>query len=163
MIGSSILFPDYSKSDDTHYHKQDDQSYPIINIKINDEDRQYYFKRQCYTPCSCEVFKVKFGYNPNNNGLSAYCIHCDYKHPKGLSQVKNSCKRDSDFEYSYFKDQQFEANRGFCEICLRSGTLKIHHIIEVKDNGSHEANNLQLLCGDCHNLVHAIRNIRGEQ
>lgn len=55
----------------------------------------------------------------------------------------------------------------FCELCLRaesslkalnpSLSLEVHHVIECKDNGKDVAENLRLLCAECHELVHARR------
>jgi 5-methylcytosine-specific restriction endonuclease McrA len=57
--------------------------------------------------------------------------------------------------------------RDFCWSCLRqkellkslrpSVSLQVHHVIAVEDNGSDDPENLQLLCAECHSLVHRER------
>jgi len=152
------IFPEYEKTNRKYYHKKDNAEYPIINVFIEGGKREYYFKRYCYSDCPyCKTQNYKLGYNPNNNCLSVHCIHCNYKYPKGISQVKNGAKRDNG--HAYFADHQKQLERYFCEICFRSDLLKIHHIQEVQAGGSDDPENLQLLCADCHNLVHAVRKI----
>jgi len=162
-IPDHVVLVDYEKTGEMHYHKQDDNHYPIIKVRIDEDDRLYYVKYQEYQwTCGCSESRMIFGYNPNNNSLNVYCLHCHMKFPKGVSQVKNSCKRDVG-SHSYFAQVQKDKDRFFCEICHHSDILDIHHIIEVKDDGSDEEDNLQLLCKHCHNLVHSIRKIKVSQ
>jgi len=162
-IPENITIIDYEKSDEKHYHKKDDAHYPIIKAMISDEKRAYYVKMHRYSnsSCGCQSLNLIFGYNPNNNSLNVYCQHCHYKHAKALSQVKNSCKRDTK-EHAYFAQVQKDKDRFFCEICYRNDCLDIHHIVEVQHGGTDEEENLQLLCKNCHNLVHTIRRIKDQ-
>lgn len=60
-----------------------------------------------------------------------------------------------------------EGMQDFCWECLRSKkhllqlrpslSLQVHHIIEVKDGGTDDADNLQLLCAECHAECHRRR------
>ena len=46
------------------------------------------------------------------------------------------------------------ANRG-CELCdWRVASCDIHHIVERKDGGSNDLNNLIILCPNCHRKAH---------
>lgn len=57
--------------------------------------------------------------------------------------------------------------RHFCWNCLRhrdhlkqlqpAVVLQVHHLIEVKDGGTDDPINLQLLCAECHAEVHRRR------
>jgi len=58
------------------------------------------------------------------------------------------------------------AVRGFrCETCgltLRDAdaaraALVMHHVVAIADGGQHSADNLQLICGRCHEVVHPFR------
>jgi 5-methylcytosine-specific restriction endonuclease McrA len=40
-----------------------------------------------------------------------------------------------------------------CEICGSKTKLEVHHIIPVAENGTHELENLIVLCGPCHKLL----------
>lgn len=42
-----------------------------------------------------------------------------------------------------------------CKMCKRSGAdekLTIDHIVQIRDGGSHDLTNLQLLCQPCHSI-----------
>lgn len=41
-------------------------------------------------------------------------------------------------------------NTHFCDKCGATENIEVDHIVRVKDGGSHEEDNLQLLCHDCH-------------
>lgn len=47
-----------------------------------------------------------------------------------------------------------------CGNCSRQGgtagdaNLHVHHIVPIKDGGSHDISNLQTLCQQCHNAIH---------
>lgn len=160
QIPEHIQFLPYDIMQERYYHKHDDQSYTIIHMMVNQVMRQYYIKEHCYMKCTCGQPLLKFGLNPNNNCLNVYCAHCNYKFKKGVSQIKNGCKRDNK-DYAYFKEHQEQRDRLYCEICLTTDCLEIHHIEEYAKGGTHEAENLQLLCHDCHTIVHSIRKLKG--
>lgn len=60
-----------------------------------------------------------------------------------------------------------EDRRGWCWFCLRTDEalralrpaleLQIHHVIEVADGGTNDAENLQVLCEECHEEAHRAR------
>lgn len=56
----------------------------------------------------------------------------------------------------------------YCEICLRKkdeipppGTLEAHHIVEYKDGGSDNLENILIACTACHKLIHHQRTYLG--
>jgi len=149
-IPSHVEIMDYEKT------KENNES--ILIFKISDEERKYIIKAEDFSTCECGQLNLKFGYIKSNNSMNVYCLHCNKKYPKGLKLLKNKNSRDN--KHSYFSDFQIDRNRYFCEICHKKSFLQIHHIIEVKDGGSNDAENLQLLCSDCHMLTHSVRNIK---
>jgi 5-methylcytosine-specific restriction endonuclease McrA len=59
-------------------------------------------------------------------------------------------------------------SRGFCELCLKSEselqpgvTIESHHVVEFSDGGSHERDNVWILCTACHRQVHWARRYYG--
>ncbi len=55
-------------------------------------------------------------------------------------------------------------SRGYCEVCgtrkedLPAGqAMEANHIIEFKNGGSDERENIQILCTACHKLIHCLR------
>jgi 5-methylcytosine-specific restriction endonuclease McrA len=60
-----------------------------------------------------------------------------------------------------------ENMRDYCWVCLRDRAmlkslrpmlpLEAHHIIEVKDGGQDERNNIMIACKECHSGIHRIR------
>ena len=49
----------------------------------------------------------------------------------------------------------------FCWLCLTTDcALELHHIVEVAQGGTDDAQNLQVLCVDCHALTHRLRRQR---
>lgn len=40
-----------------------------------------------------------------------------------------------------------------CEICGSTSKLEVHHIIPVFEKGTHDLENLMVLCGSCHKLL----------
>lgn len=149
QINDNVLFVEPTKLNQLF------EGFPLFTTEINKEIRTYYFKDDG-SSCACGQRSYKFGYIESNNSLNAYCIHCNKKSKIGVKQLKNNSKRDN--KHMYFADYQKEKGRYFCECCLNKNTpLNIHHIIQVKDNGSNEPENLQLLCKPCHDIVHCIR------
>lgn len=61
---------------------------------------------------------------------------------------------------SYWKKIRDEYKRlhPFCEECLRYGryvlTEEIHHVLPLRDGGTHDAANLKSLCKSCHSRIH---------
>lgn len=62
------------------------------------------------------------------------------------------------------REQKYRQAKGLCERCLSKGLYKpgeiVHHKIELTPNNIHDPDitlniqNLQLLCRDCHAVVH---------
>ena len=52
----------------------------------------------------------------------------------------------------------YQANKNcekkICEICGKTNNLEIHHIIPVYRGGRSDADNLKVLCKDCHKKIH---------
>lgn len=44
-----------------------------------------------------------------------------------------------------------------CQRCFRTGSLAIHHIIAVRENGSNAEENLITLCVPCHEEWHVVQ------
>ncbi len=145
---------------DPHKLLENYKGYPAFRVVINKEDRYYYYESEHYKlTCGCQEKRLKFGYDPNNNSLHGYCMHCNFKYSKGLKQIKNEYKRVTT-KHQYFHEYQRSADRYFCELCLVDKVLDVHHIVQHKDEGGDDAENLQLLCKDCHILIHSIRKIK---
>jgi len=52
------------------------------------------------------------------------------------------------------KKQIHERDASKCVVCGSSDDLEVHHIKSVKYGGLPEIENLETLCGNCHNFVH---------
>jgi len=48
----------------------------------------------------------------------------------------------------------------YCEICFSTTRLEVHHVQEWKDTKNDNRDNLRVLCGSCHTIVHSIRAIK---
>ena len=146
--------------ENTGEYYNDNKNQPMLKVLIDGEARTYYFRGDDFKSCECGQRNLMFGYIAGNNSLNAFCIHCHKKQSQGVKQLKNSNARTG--KHLYFVDHQKDLNRSFCEMCLRTEVhLKVHHIIQVKDQGDDEPENLQLLCQYCHDLTHSIRKIAG--
>jgi 5-methylcytosine-specific restriction endonuclease McrA len=58
--------------------------------------------------------------------------------------------------------------QGYCEMCLRKKedlppkqTLEAQHVLEFKDGGSNERENIWIVCTACHRMIHWIRTYHG--
>jgi len=130
----------------------------ILTFTIKGEDVDYIYDKKHYGICECGHATVQFNYLSSNNSLNVYCDNCWSKYPKSLSKLKSPKRRND--KHQYFADHQRKANRHFCEVCLTTEyPLQIHHIIEVKDGGLDDVENLSLLCDPCHTIVHRLRNL----
>jgi|DEB0MinimDraft_6_1074348.scaffolds.fasta_scaffold09199_3 5-methylcytosine-specific restriction endonuclease McrA len=148
--------PDNAILMDVKDHKKVDGQ-TILTFEINGEDIEKIYVKENYGNCECGHSTVQFGYISANNSLNVYCDYCWKKYPKSLSGPKKSKRRNT--SHQYFVDQQKEVGRYFCEMCFYDKDLEVHHIVEVKDGGTDEPGNLQLLCNCCHTIVHRIRNM----
>ncbi len=60
--------------------------------------------------------------------------------------------------YARARQHRFERARGRCESCgitLDPGLWDCHHVVEVRDGGTHDITNLRVLCRPCHRQVTA--------
>ena len=55
---------------------------------------------------------------------------------------------------SYIRQKAIKQRGSKCEKCGRAGFVYAHHILPVKDGGTHKIENLMLLCEDCHDAEH---------
>ena len=77
-------------------------------------------------------------------------LHCLVrKGGKGVSLVKHRCDDSDDVicRRDYKKSRESSLH---CDLCGETESLEVDHIIRVKDGGSHDKDNLQLLCHNCH-------------
>lgn len=82
----------------------------------------------------------------------------DRKHSKGKRKVVKHAGYSSRSFRKYF----LEKKNGKCSLCDYSvkEVLNIHHIIERKNGGSDDEENLILLCPNCHAEIHkGIKNL----
>jgi len=119
--------------------------------------------RKACPHCACEFAWVR----PTSTGnyAEARCANADCSRwlfwvPKPKNE--NSTKRKDT------KGLLEKFSRGFCEICLRkdyqlprSEGLEAHHIIEKKDGGNEEKDNIQIVCTKCHKWIHHERTYLG--
>jgi len=91
------------------------------------------------------------------------CPNCGF-----VKWVKNPMKeerRTSTSKYKLKKVMEFHGfSEPFCFFCLRKKeelgekeTLTIDHILELRDNGKNNIENLQILCSACHKLKNWLR------
>ena len=52
------------------------------------------------------------------------------------------------------RKRTIKARGNKCEECGYPGYVELHHIIEMKDGGTHDDNNMLLLCEKCHAEAH---------
>lgn len=56
--------------------------------------------------------------------------------------------------WHYQKKLALKTYGNHCEICTYNLTVDVHHIIEKRKGGSHELENLCVICPNCHALIH---------
>lgn len=54
---------------------------------------------------------------------------------------------------AWIREQAIKKYGNKCELCGYGAAIETHHIIPKKMNGSHEVNNLVVLCPNCHALI----------
>jgi len=130
-----------------------------VKVRLDENVIEYKLFKDHMPKCECSSSNdIQFYYLKSNNSVTPFCIHCNTR-GRAMKKHENEGKRDNS-KYSYFFDYQREIDRFFCEICLSSDGLQTHHIEEVQNAGSHDPENLQLLCCHCHDIVHSIRKIK---
>ena len=117
---------------------------------------------ECLSPNLVEVI------SPNRGGHygKLVCRNCNDRFIKWLPKPKEAKTPDPRSEVS--KKLVTKYSQGFCEICLRCDrdlpkpqTLEGHHIIQVKDGGTDDNSNIQIVCTACHRLIHWQRTYMG--
>ena len=86
----------------------------------------------------------------------------------GRKKTKNLEKNERSYFTSKYKKNM--ANNGdlICSVCgwkhpIHWSSMCVHHVIPVQFGGSHEDNNLIILCPNCHSIAHGlIKTTNGE-
>jgi 5-methylcytosine-specific restriction endonuclease McrA len=119
-------------------HKSHEHLGPIVNGEQQDFAAHKYSKITC---ADCGRY-IKWGVDPK----------------KPLKKRRSSGQKDLLESFS----------NGFCELCLRTETLiprqqqlEAHHIIPVEMGGGNDKANIQIVCTQCHKLIHHIRTYLG--
>ena len=95
-----------------------------------------------------------------------YCRACD-SFQTWLPYPKNQKKKRKKSGNKLIRQKIPHNLKGFCEMCLRGTTelktlnlkLEVHHVIPIDDNGNDEAENLRLVCSQCHSSIHRQREL----
>lgn len=97
-----------------------------------------------------------------NGQVIARCADCD-TWLKNLPKLREGRRGDSS---KLKKAKIAQMGSSFCAVCLRTEEfleqqtglgISVHHIIEVRHRGSDEMHNLLLLCHECHEITHRLR------
>jgi hypothetical protein len=115
----------------------------------------------CASTDLCEVIAV----NRGGHYGKIVCNRCD-RFIKWIPKPKAEKAQDPRAEVSKTLVNQY--SKGFCEICLRKDqqlpkpqTLEGHHIVQVKDGGTDDKENIQIVCTFCHRWIHSQRTYLG--
>ena len=85
-------------------------------------------------------------------------------HKKQVVKDYNKNSRDKASNKRYGRKwrairEAFLAANPLCEMCKGAGKLTpadtVHHLVRLADGGTHESDNLQALCHECHSRLHA--------
>ena len=100
---------------------------------------------------------------PGHWGL--YCTNEMCRHYVNGKKPKQICWVTQDKNIGKRSSKTTGKAKGFfCEMCLKiteeHERLIGHHVIEDQDDGTGKESNIWDLCVHCHNVVHAIRDIR---
>lgn len=89
-----------------------------------------------------------------------YCL----EHQRQMDNHYNRYQRDSDTRKRYGANwkrirAQYILAHSLCEMCKEEGRLtpvqEVHHILPLRDGGTHDDENLMSLCKSCHSTITA--------
>lgn len=110
--------------------------------------------------CKCGLFGIITDANPPHyKKLSCSSLCGESKHLAWIKKPESNNRRASS------KNLIKKYSKGFCELCLvdeitlksKGRYLEAHHVIEYKDGGTDERDNIQLVCNLCHTEIHNRR------
>jgi len=122
---------------------------------------------ECFQCPSCLSTDLSEIIEPTRGGHHGrlVCNHCN-RFIKWIPKPKEEKNGDPRAEVSKKLVSQY--SKGFCEICLRKHdelpspqTLEGHHIVQVKDGGTDDRDNIQIVCTACHRWIHWQRTYLG--
>lgn len=123
------------------------------NEKISNGVKKYYKEHKINYEYVCEKCGEKFFTEHKiKNGVHIHCNKCKRKIIRiqdinSLTSIKDLSKRTVSKILN-------RANKG-CSICgWNESTCDIHHIIERKNGGTNDNNNLIIVCPNCHRVIH---------
>ena len=137
--------------------KRTKEQQKVINKKISEGVKKYNennHKEIIYYNYICEKCGKEFTSAKIKNGRKIHCNNCKRKvnHFKDINQI-SSIKELSKRTITKIL---IRANKG-CSICgWNESTCDIHHIIQRKDGGSNNMDNLILVCPNCHRIIHTL-------
>lgn len=117
---------------------------------------------ECFS-CGVQVNINKQQHGPH---LAAHCNVCGIQ-IRNLKKLKNLHKKPAKNNEPLKRDK-YSRGFAFCALCYRAANfiiektgqdLEVHHIREVRHDGTDDPENLLMLCHDCHNTIHSIRMI----
>lgn len=86
--------------------------------------------------------------------------------PKTTDDRPSSAKRGYDYRWTKIRKQFLESNP-LCYCCKRNNRATpatlVHHIIPLRNGGTHNTTNLMSVCRFCHAKLHATDNITAEK
>lgn len=86
------------------------------------------------------------------------------EHEKIINKQYEKYQRDPMTSKRYGKSwrvirKKYVASHPFCELCLKEQRFVpvevVHHILPVREGGTHNINNLMSLCNSCHSRLHS--------
>ena len=112
--------------------------------------------------CKSECLQIYENVTPPHYG-EAYCPFCQ-RHSHWIKNPDKTNRRQSGVKLRKLIPNSLQNT---CEICLRTKSelnnlnlsFEVHHVIPVDQQGSDEAENLRLVCSQCHELIHRHREI----
>lgn len=110
--------------------------------------------------CGSEDIQRQFGPHRGNHYAQLECRDCR-RWLKWDGRPKEDKKKRSTKGHASILERD---STGQCVICLRNEkilplpqVLEVHHVVEVKDGGSDEPSNIQIVCTACHKWIHHQR------
>ena len=147
----------------------------IYNYYTCDYCSAEYRKQKRFEGATQEHYCSKTCYSNDNTKVSLVCGHCGVTFLRKASRLENSksgiyfcCREHKDLAQTYMKEirpSHYGEGRDYrtlafkhypaeCSVCRYSNkeALEVHHIDKDRNNNSIE--NLQILCANCHTLLH---------